>query len=78
MSEITEDSKLKLQMTMNPNTQEMEVLITIKGMEDEHGWFFMRKDLINLLAHSKVTVPHAEKAPQIDMTTKLPPGMIKQ
>jgi len=72
MAEITDESKLKLQMSPNANTGEMEVLITIKGSETEHGWFFMRKDLVNFLAHGKVTIPHAKKASPIDLTTQLP------
>jgi len=77
MAELTDESKLKLQMSPNQATGEMEVLITIKGSETEHGWFFMRKDLVNFLAHGKVTIAHAKKASPIDLTTQLP-GARKQ
>ena len=75
MAEIAKDAKLKLQMTMNPKTNEMEILITPKGAEKEHGWFFMRADLVNLLSHGKVTVPHAvlaEDAPKIQVVSEMP------
>lgn len=75
MTGISDDTKLKLEMVKNPNTGEVEVLITPKGAEKDHGWFFMRKDLVNLLAHGKVTVPHAQKASPIDLTTQLPSSM---
>ena len=72
MTEITEDAKLKIQMSPNPETGEMEALITIKGSEEEHGWFFMRKDLVNFLAHGQVVIPHAEKASKIEVVQQLP------
>ena len=72
MTEIAEDAKLKFQMSPNPETGEMEVLVTIKGQEKERGWFFMRKDLINFLAHGKATLPPAEKASKIEVVQQLP------
>lgn len=72
MTEIAADAKLKLEMVMNQNTGEVEILITPKGAEQDHGWFFMRKDLVNLLAHGKVTIPHAAKASPIQIVKKMP------
>ena len=76
MAEIKDDAKLKAQMSMNQSTHEVEVLFVIKGAETEHGWFFTRSDLINLLAHGKVTIPHAAKASPIDMSAVANPEII--
>ena len=72
MPEINDETKLKLAMVPNPNTKEVEVLICPKGAEDEHGWFFTRMDLVNLLTHGKVTVPHAVKASPIEIINQMP------
>lgn len=72
MAEIAEDAKLKMQLAHNPNTKEVEVLIMPKGAEDEHGWYFTRLDLVNLLAHGKVTIPHAAKASPIEIANQMP------
>jgi len=72
MTEISEDAKLKLQMVPNPNTKEVEVLIMPKGCEDDHGWFFTRLDLVNLLAHGQVVIPHAAKASPIEVVNQMP------
>jgi hypothetical protein len=72
MAEITDDAKLKFQMAPNPKTGELEVLVLIKGVEDEHGWFLTRHDLVNFLSHGKVTIPHAKKASPIEIAKTMP------